>query len=126
MLCVAGILGYLRFPRVTQGVTKTNAPGSPNQAARAIPVVAVPAWKSDMPVYLNGLGSVVAFNTVTIRSRVDGELVKVAFQEGQFVKEGDLLAEIDPRPFGPARAGGGTVGQGRGAAPQRQDRPGAL
>ncbi len=52
-----------------------------------------------MPVYLTGLGTVTAFNTVTIRSRVDGQIIKVAFQEGQFVDEGDLLVEIDPRPF---------------------------
>ena len=52
-----------------------------------------------MSLYLNGLGTVTAFNTVTIRSRVDGQLVRVAFREGQSVQAGDLLAEIDPRPF---------------------------
>ncbi len=57
------------------------------------------AGKADFPVYLNGLGTVTALRTVTVRPRVDGELVRVAFSEGQMVKEGDLLAEIDPRPF---------------------------
>jgi len=68
-------------------------------ASRAIPVAGVPAKTGDLPVYLTGLGTVTALNTVTVRSRVDGQLIRVPFQEGQLVHAGDLLAEIDPRPF---------------------------
>jgi len=62
-------------------------------------VVTIPARKVDMPVYLRGLGTAAASNTVTVRSRVDGQVLHIAFKEGQFVKQGDLLAEIDKRPF---------------------------
>src|SRR5271169_1468871 len=65
----------------------------------AIPVSVAAAERRDVPIYLTGLGTVQAFNTVTVKTRVDGELVKVAFTEGQDVKAGDLLAQIDPRPF---------------------------
>ncbi len=80
---------------------KKQAAASVKGAARAhtTPVVAAPAHSGNMPVYLEGLGTVTAFNTVTVKPRIDGLLVNVAFHEGQFVHQGDLLAEIDPRPF---------------------------
>src|SRR5690349_801878 len=65
----------------------------------SVPVVVASARQGDLPVYFNGLGTVTAFNTVTIHSRVDGQLINVAFKEGQYVHEGDLLVQIDPRPF---------------------------
>jgi membrane fusion protein, multidrug efflux system len=67
--------------------------------SRAIPVTVASAALQDMPVYLTGLGSVTAFNTVNVRSRVDGQLIQVNVREGQEVTKGELLAQIDPRPF---------------------------
>lgn len=75
------------------------APPAPKPPPRVVAVNAAEARKQDLDLFYDALGSVTAFETVTLRSRVDGELVNVAFQEGQFVKKGDLVAEIDPRPF---------------------------
>lgn len=78
----------------------TRRPGG--QAAGAggpVPVVAGTVQRKDLPIYLDGLGTVQAFNTVTVRSRVDGQIQRIAFVEGQEVHSGDLLAQIDPAPF---------------------------
>jgi len=66
---------------------------------RSVPVAVASAVVQDMPVYLTGLGSVTAYNTVSVKSRVDGQLIEVNFREGQQVKTGDLLVLIDPRPY---------------------------
>jgi membrane fusion protein, multidrug efflux system len=79
--------------------------GSEPPAARAqtappsIPVTAGTVVAKDVPVFLNGIGTVQAYNMVTIKSRVDGQIVKVDFKEGQEIKEGDPLFQIDPRPY---------------------------
>ena len=73
--------------------------GSGAAGGAAVPVVAGKVEQKDVPIYLDGLGTVQAFNTVTVHSRVDGELQKVLFSEGQDVKTGDVLAVVDPRPF---------------------------
>jgi multidrug efflux system membrane fusion protein len=77
----------------------SNNKQSGKYAEPAIAVAAQTATQGDFPVYLTGLGTVTALRTVTVRTRVDGELIRVAFKEGQMVREGDLLAEIDPRAF---------------------------
>lgn len=74
-------------------------PAAMKPGARVTPVSTAVVGQRDLNVYLNGLGTVTAFQTVTLKSRVEGELIKVAFEEGEMVKAGDLLAEIDPRPF---------------------------
>ena len=71
----------------------------PAAGPRPVPVVTVAARSGDLGVYLTGLGSVTPLSIVTVRSRVDGQLMRTLFQEGQLVRQGDLLAEIDPRPF---------------------------
>ena len=98
-----GILwaGYYGLARNSRGTTSTISGGSIQRAntPRPTPVAASPATLSAFDVYLTGLGNVSPFNTVTVKSLVDGELIRVAFEEGQHIHEGDWLAEIDPRPF---------------------------
>jgi multidrug efflux system membrane fusion protein len=99
---------YYRGARATSEADGKAAPGAastgkgkggPGGAGMTVPVVVATAQKGNLPVYLIGLGSVTAYNTVTVRSRVDGQIVKVNFTEGQFVHEGEALIEIDPRPY---------------------------
>jgi multidrug efflux system membrane fusion protein len=74
-------------------------PAAPRPAAVRVPVSAITAQRSDVPIYLNGIGTVQAFNSVVVKSRVDGQIVKINFSEGKDVHAGDVLVEIDPRPF---------------------------
>ena len=97
VLFVIALSGYYLVRRNSQNATASKSAARP--AARATPVVTATATRGSMAVYLNGLGLATAFNTVTVRTRVDGELIKVAFEEGQLVHAGDLIAKIDPRPY---------------------------
>src|SRR5450631_2670790 len=65
----------------------------------AMPVVAASVTSKDVPIYLLGIGTVIAYNTDLVRSQIQGQLVQITFTEGQMVKAGDLLAQIDPRPY---------------------------
>lgn len=78
---------------------RTSSFGSWSRGTSAVPVRAVAAERKDLPVYLRAIGTVVPLNTVTVRSRVEGQLLRVAFEEGQAVKQGQLLAEIDPLTY---------------------------
>jgi multidrug efflux system membrane fusion protein len=81
------------------GSSAKSTTGKANTSNQAMPVVVAAVERRDLPIFLTGLGSVSPLVTVSVKSRVDGELVKVNFKEGQNVHKGDLLALIDPRPF---------------------------
>jgi multidrug efflux system membrane fusion protein len=99
LIAVVGLLGYFGWQRY-HGEHQATAAGNAQKSAQpSVRVTIAPVEKADFPVYLTGLGTVQGFNTVLVRTRVDGQIDKIAFKEGQLVNQGDLLAEIDPRPF---------------------------
>jgi membrane fusion protein, multidrug efflux system len=106
-LIVIAVTGYAVWragqpgliPATNQGGQGRGGRGRGGAPGDLLPVVTAKATKTAVPVYLDGLGNVTAFYTVTVKSRVDGQLMKVNFEEGDLVKEGQVLAEIDPRPY---------------------------
>src|ERR1700731_3892819 len=92
VLAAGGVAGYVV-------VVSTPHPAEAAAPPPAIPVVATKVTQGDVPIYLRGVGTVIAYNNVIVRSQITGQLVKIAFTQGQTVKKGDLLAEIDPRPY---------------------------
>jgi multidrug efflux system membrane fusion protein len=106
LLLVAAVAAFAVWRASQPGLVAVNPnAGGRRGAARGAgglgptPVVVAKAKRAPVPVYLTGLGNVSAFYTVTVKSRVDGQLMSVGFKEGDFVKEGQVLAEIDPRPY---------------------------
>src|SRR5436305_7749189 len=95
----AGYYGWQRFYGPEAGPKSADAQKAGPRTAPVVRVTVSPVEKADFPVYLSGLGTVQGFNTVQVRTRVDGQIDKIAFQEGQLVNQGDLLVEIDPRSF---------------------------
>src|SRR5438128_8253902 len=97
LIAAIGAIGYFGWDQYGRARPPQTAQKGP--APKPVPVKVAAVEKADFPVYLTGLGTVQGFNTVLVRSRVDGQINKIAFTEGQLVKEGDTLVEIDPRPF---------------------------
>lgn len=95
VLIAGGIVAWRSYGDAHGKQAQSNKP----RAAAAVPVKIALVEKADFPVHLNSLGTVQGFNTVVVRTRVDGQIDRIAFTEGQIVKAGDLLVQIDPRPF---------------------------
>ena len=100
-LVLAAAVGLIVW-RVYQNKQKTAANTASQAAAllgRPVPVQVVPAEQKPMPIYLTGLGTVTPYYSVTVKARVNGELLPVKFTEGQEVKQGDTIMVIDPKPY---------------------------
>src|SRR6202790_5281647 len=102
LVLIAG--GGLAYFGQVQGLWSAGPPPAPRAAAPAIPVMASKVVRADIPIELIGLGTVQALNSVLVRSRVDGQIVKINFSEGKDVRAGDVLVEIDPAPYEAALA----------------------
>jgi membrane fusion protein, multidrug efflux system len=102
MLCVllaVGLAGWLIASRLGQHANAAAEQGKGQAQNQPVPVFVAKAVGKDVPIILRGIGSVQAYNTVSVKSQVTGVIVQVAFKEGQDVKAGDLLVQIDPRPY---------------------------
>ena len=99
LVVVAALVGWAIYHRSHSNTTAPAGAASGRDQGLPVPVVEGIVATMDVPIYLDGLGTVQAFNTVTVHTRVDGQLMKVAFTEGQEVKTGDVLAQLDPAPF---------------------------
>jgi multidrug efflux system membrane fusion protein len=99
LIVAVSAAGYYGWQRYSDGQKAAATAAAQKGVRNAVRVTIAPVEKADFPVYLTGLGTVQGFNTVLVRTRVDGQIDKIAFKEGQLVNQGDLLVEIDPRPY---------------------------
>jgi membrane fusion protein, multidrug efflux system len=95
--CAAGFAAWKIHQNITEATPAGRRSGS--NGDRAVPVMAVPVQQEEMPIYLTAPGTVTAYYSVTIRTRIDGQLLSVNIHEGQAVRKGQLLAQIDPAPY---------------------------
>ena len=99
VLTVFSLIGFGAAALALSYAMTPKSAASPKPAQKAVPVLAAKATARDVPIILRGLGTVTAYNTVALRSRVEGNITKVNFREGQIVHKGDLLIQLDPRPY---------------------------